>query len=237
MKEVVELIEEKKQEFAQLPLFQYMQDKSISPLQRLAWAPCVIPFVMEFGQLNKYYFRKEPTLDPLQQIINKHTYEDDHHWIWLLEDLKKLGFDEKIKLSDAIKFFWGDETYNTRQVCHQIALHTFQEEPIVILAAIEAIEATGNVAFVVIVEVANELQKLTKQNYRYFGEYHFRVEQGHASGTDKVEQILANLQLTDAQKNRAFKIVEKIFELFSKAIHEMMAYAINHPVVNQKAIA
>ena len=36
MKEVLELIEKRKQEFAQLSLFKFMQDKSIDPIQRLA---------------------------------------------------------------------------------------------------------------------------------------------------------------------------------------------------------
>jgi len=237
MKEVLEFIEDKQQEFAQLPLFQYMQDKSISPLQRLAWAPCATPFAIGFGHLNKYDLRKEPTIDPLQQIINNHTYEDDHHWIWLLEDLKKLGFDKQMKFSDAIKFYWGDETYNTRQVCHQIALHTFQEEPIIVLAAIEAIEATGNVALAITTEVTNELQKLTQTKYRYFGQHHFCVETGHATGTDEVEHILENIQLTDAQRSKAFKIVETVFELFSKAVQEMIVYAKNHPVERELAIS
>jgi hypothetical protein len=236
MKEVLALVEKRKQEFAQLPLFKYMQDKSIHPLQRLAWAPCATPFAMGFGHLNKYDFRKEPSEDPIQQIINKHTYEDDHHWIWLLEDLKKLGFDESMRFSDAIKFYWGDETYKTRQVCHQIALHTFNEEPIIVLAAIEAIEATGNVALALTAEVANELQQITNKSYRYFGQHHFCVETGHATGTDEVEQLLEKIELTEIQREKAFNVVEKVFEVFSESVQEMIIYAKNHPVDREAAL-
>ncbi|PAX52066.1 hypothetical protein [Brunnivagina elsteri] len=226
MKEVLELVEKRKQEFSQLSLFKYMQDKSIEPRQRLAWAPCVTPFAMGFGQLNKYDFRKEPTDDPIQKIINNHTYEDDHHWIWLLEDLEKLGFNHIMKFSDSMKFYWGEETYHTRQVCHKIALYTFREEPIIVLAAIEAIEATGNIALALTSEVTKELQ----QKYLYFGQHHFNVETGHATGTIDVAQVLERIIMTDKQKVRAFEVVEKVFEVFTESVNEMMTYAKKHPV-------
>ena len=48
MKEVFALIEKKQQEFAQLHLFKFMQDTSLTPRQRLAFAPCLAHFVMSF---------------------------------------------------------------------------------------------------------------------------------------------------------------------------------------------
>ena len=233
MKEVLAFIENKKQQFAKLPFFEYLQDKSIDPKQRLAWTPCVTPFAMSFGQLNRYDLRKEPTDDPIQELINRHTYEDDHHWVWFLEDLEKLGLNHSMKFSDAMKFFWGEETYKTRLVCHEIALYTFQAEPIVVLAALEAIEATGNVTLALTAQVARELQQFTKQNYRYFGQHHFYVETGHITGTDDIQQLLKRIQLTEEQKSKAFEVVEKVFEVFTEAINEMMVYAENHPIEEQ----
>jgi hypothetical protein len=233
MKEVLAFVEQKKQEFAQLRLFQYLQDRSIDPKQRLAWAPCVAPFAMGFGQLNKYDLRKEPTDNPIQKLINKHTYEDDHHWIWFLEDLETLGLIQPMNFSNSMKFYFGEETYKTRQVCHQIALHTFQAEPIIVLAAIEAIEATGNVTLALTAQVAQELEQTTKQSYRYFGQYHFCVETGHTTGTDDIEQFLETIQLTEEQKTKAFTVVEKVFEVFTEAMNEMMAYAERHPIEEQ----
>jgi hypothetical protein len=231
MKEVLALVEKRKQEFAQLPFFRFMQDKSIDPRQRLAWAPCVAPFAIGFGQLNRFDFRKEPTDEPIQKLINRHTYEDDHHWVWFLEDLEKLGLNHLMKFSDAMRFYWGEETYKTRQVCHQIALYTFRSEPVVVLAAIEAIEATGNVALAVTAQVAQELEQITRQKYRYFGEDHFCVETGHTTGTDDIEKLLESIQLTQKQRAKAFEVVEKVFEVFTEATHEMRAYAEKHPIV------
>jgi hypothetical protein len=233
MKEVLAFIEKKKQDFSQLRLFKYLENKSIDPKQRLAWAPCVTPFAMSFGQLNKYDLRKVPTDDPIQKLINKHTYEDDHHWEWFLEDLEKLGLNHSMKFSDAMRFFWGEETYKTRQVCHQIALYTFQAEPVVVLAALEAIEATGNVVLALTAQVAKELQQTTKQSYLYFGQHHFRVETGHTTGTKDVEQFLKKIQLTEEQQAKAFRVVEKVFEVFTEAVDEMMAYVEKHSLKEQ----
>jgi hypothetical protein len=230
MKEVLVFIDEKKKEFAQLPLFKYLQDKSIDPRQRLAWAPCLTPLAMAFGELNRCNFRKEPTDDPIQKLINQHTYEDDDHWMWFLEDLEKLGFNRLMKFTDSMRFFWGEETYRTRQVCNQIALCTFQAEPIIILVAVKVVEATGNVAFTLTTQLVQELQQITKQNYRYFGHYHLCAENSHTTATSNTEEFLERIQLTPEQTTQAFELVERIFEVFTEAMDEMMAYAENHPV-------
>ncbi|SRR5579883_1577433 len=233
MKEVLAFIEKKKQYFSQLRLFKYLQNKSIDPKQRLAWAPCLTPFAMSFGQLNKYDFRKEPTDDPIQELINKHTYEDDDHWEWFLEDLEKLGLNHFMKFSDAMRFFWGEETYKTRLIYHQIALYTFKAEPVVVLAALEAIEATGNVALSLTAKVVQELQETTNQSYPYFGRYHLCVEADHTIKNDNIRQFMEKIKLTENQKIQIFEVVEKVFEVFTEAVEEMMTYAEKHPIKEQ----
>ena len=224
MKDVMQLVERRKHEFARLPLCQFLEDETIDPRQRLAWAPCLAPFALGFGDLNKYALRHEPTDDPFQQLINRHTYEDDHHWVWFLEDLEKLGLDLSLKFSDAMRFFWGSQTYKTRQVCQQIAMATYGKEPIVVLAAIEAIEATGNVVLSRTAKAAEELRKTTQQNYRYFGQHHFCVETGHAMGTEDVEDLLETIELKETQRSQAYELVELVFDLFTDCLNELMDY-------------
>ncbi|MEO1433797.1 MAG: hypothetical protein AAFV71_33010 [Cyanobacteria bacterium J06633_8] len=48
MKEVLELIEQKRQEYARLPLMNFLVDESIDPLERLSWAPCFAPLAVLF---------------------------------------------------------------------------------------------------------------------------------------------------------------------------------------------
>jgi hypothetical protein len=230
MKEVLALIEQKNQEFAKLSLFQFMQNKSIDPLQRLAWAPCLAPFAMIFGDLNKYILRDELSHSKIQDIINKHTYEDDHHWKWFLDDLEKLGFDRSMKFSDAMKFFWSDETEKTRQVCNQMIALSYEAEPIMKLVVIEVIEATGTVALPMMAQVSRELEQTETKNYIYFGEHHCKVETGHATGIPDIEQFIESLVLTEDEKTKAFEIVEKLFQSFSESIEEMMTFAQNHTI-------
>lgn len=108
--DILNVIETKKARFAQASLFQFMQDRSISPLQRLGFAPCIAHFIMSFGDLNKYVFRDESSTDLIQSLINEHTYEDDNHWHWFLRDLQMLGFDRSQSFVDTLRFLWGNET-------------------------------------------------------------------------------------------------------------------------------
>jgi len=228
MKEVLELIEQKKQEFAKLPFFEFLGDESIDPRQRLVWAPCFAHLVMSFGELNRRVLRKEPADTAIQQLINNHTYEDEIHWLWLLEDIEKLGFNHQLKFTDALRFLWGNETEKTRNLSHELlTLCTTYDNPVFRLVVIESVEATGNIGLTLIAEVAEQLQKTTQQEYLYFGSNHIRVETGHTMGTENVEEIINNIHLTQEEKVLSFYLVEKVFTAFTDCINEQMVYANN----------
>lgn len=228
MEEVLALIEKKKQEFAKSELFEFMRDKSIDPRQRLAFAPCMAPFVMSFGEFNKYVFREEPTNHPIQEIVNNHTYEDDHHWLWFLKDLETLGINRYVKFSDALNFLWNEETKGSRLVSHQIFRSAFRASPITKLAILEVTEATGNVFFSTAAPIAQELRTITQKEFLYFGGFHLAVETGHTRGTPEVDQLIKNIQLSEETRQEAFKIVENLFEVFTELTDELLVYAKTH---------
>jgi hypothetical protein len=225
MKEVLAFIENKKQEFANAPLFEFMRNQSIDPRQRLAWAPYAAPFIMNFGEMNKYVFREEGSLDPIQAIINKHTYEDDHHWRWFLEDVKNLGVDQSLKFSDALKFLWGEETEPSRWLVYQLYKYTLHAKPIQKLVVIEVIEATGNVMFSIASEVGKEIQLITHKEFLYFANFHLNVETGHTTGSPGVEEFIKQIQLTENTRQEALKLVEKVFDVFTKFTDNLLIYA------------
>lgn len=228
MEKVLALIEKKKQEFAKSSLFEFMRDESIDPRQRLAFAPCVAHFAMSFGELNKYVFREEPTDDPLQAIVNNHTYEDDHHWLWFLQDLETLGINKSVKFSDALKSLWNEETKASRWLTYQIFRHAFGASPIAKLVILEVIEATGNVFLLTAAPLAQELRTITQKELLYFGCFHLAVETGHTTGNPEVEQLIKNTQLTIESRQQAFEVVENLFEAFTKLTDELLAYAKTH---------
>ena len=235
MKELLALIEQKKQEFAQLPLFDFMQDKSIDPRQRLAFAPCMAPFVMSFGELNKYVFREEPTSDPIQAIINRHTYEDDHHWVWFLGDIRKLGLDQLMNFTDALRFLWREETKYARRLAYQLYRYSVQADPIQKLIIIEATEATANVFLLASTKVAQELQAITQKKYLYFGESQLAVDTGHITDSQDSMQFIKDLQLTEETQKETFELVDKVFEIFTEFTNELLAYAKTHNILHDFA--
>jgi hypothetical protein len=225
MQRVLEYVEQKKQVYAQLPLFIFMQDRTIPPLQRLGFAPCMAHFIMSFGDLNKYVFREKKTTHPLHQLINEHTYEDDHHWPWFLTDLKKLGFCQPQDFTEVLRFLWSEETKVTRQLSYQLSAYTLEAEPIQKIAIIEAIEATGNVLFGLTHQIALEIQSKTHQEYQYFGEFHFKLETGHAVSHQDSEAILTEIELSDAVFQECFELIEKVFDIFTEWTEELHTYA------------
>lgn len=231
MEEVLALLEKKKQEFAQTPFMKFLQDKSIDPRQRLAWAPAFAPFAMSFKDLNRVILRKEPATSRLQEMINQHTSEDGRHWIWFIQDLKLMGYDYSINYTDTLKFLWSEETQKVRSLINNLfAMCTFEEDILMKLAVIEAIEATGTVALFEIAEVGKELQQITEQHHPYFGESHYAKETGHIQAEmDDVEDFVKSIKLTEAQREKAFALVEKVFVDFTDALNEMSEFAKNHP--------
>ncbi|MEM6752169.1 MAG: hypothetical protein AAF630_04165 [Cyanobacteria bacterium P01_C01_bin.38] len=230
MKEVLELIEQRKREFTKLPFFEYLGNESIDPKQRLAWVPYISPLVMSFADLWKYDFRKEPANNQLQELINKHTYEDDYHWIWFLEDLEKLGFNYSLKFSDSLRFLWSEKTTNTRLLCHKIGLYTFEKEPFIVVSAIQTMEATFEVVLSRTIPLIKEIQATTNQRYPYFGSHHWHVENNHAMNTEHNMELLKDIQLTENEKIKSFEVVEQLFYLFTESMNELMINAKNYPI-------
>ncbi|MBE9213368.1 hypothetical protein IQ247_11930 [Plectonema cf. radiosum LEGE 06105] len=232
MKEVLELIEQKKQEFAKLPFFEYLGDESIDPRQRLVWVPYIAPFVMTFGELNQYFFRNEKFVyekledKQLQELINQHTYEDQYHWIWFLEDLEKMGLNPLVNFTDVLKFIWSKETQTARTIAYELIISAFNEDPVLKAIVLESVEATGNVAFSVFGKLGKELEEITQKSYRYFSYSHLKVETGHLiAEVSNLDELLERIYLTPNQKKQAYKLVEKVFDGFTKFMNQMMFIA------------
>jgi len=232
MKEVLSLIQQKQQEFSQLPLFEFLKNKSLSPRDRLNFGPSFAIFAMNFKDLNNYILRNDCSSDEVQEIINRHTEEDAQHWKWILEDFENLGFNYMLKFNDALSVLWSEQTERSRKHFYQMIKLISPASPVMRLVIVEAIESTGNVFFGALTEVTKELQPITGENYRYYGKCHLTVETGHAIGTHDVEQVIENIILSDEDKQTAFTLVEKIFEGFSELLNEYYGYAVSHISAN-----
>ncbi|MDJ0681377.1 MAG: hypothetical protein QNJ18_16085 [Xenococcaceae cyanobacterium MO_167.B52] len=243
MKHILALIEQKQKIYSQLPLFEFMQDQSIPAIKRLSFAPCTAPFIMSFSDLCKYVFRQEPTNDPIQKILNQHTYEDDFHWQWFLADLEKLEFNYSLQLNDSLKFLWSETTKGSRFMTHELYKHIIQSQPLHKLIIMEAMEATAETTLSFTRQVTDELKLLTNEEYKYFGGLHLDTEKDHNANSDDVNQFIENIYISEKTRQESFDLIEQVFELFTQWTHDLLAYAKSYPVsqesvmpINQKEI-
>jgi hypothetical protein len=230
MKEVLEFVDQKKQEFAQLPLFKFLHDSTIDPRQRLSFAPIFAPFVMGFGELNSFVFREEPTDHPIQLLVNQHSREDDSHWVWFIEDLKQLGIDVSMRFTDTLKFLWGKDTHASRHAIYELYRHTYKAPPLQKLVVIEAVEAIADVFLEATSCAAHDLQAFTNQDYPYFGDLHVSSDSTHTLYLPEVKQRIEDLQLTAEAKREAFEFVEQVFQMFEDYFAVIFTYAKNQEI-------
>jgi hypothetical protein len=224
MKTVLQHIFHLKREYARMPFFDHLRDESLPAVDRLSFFPCMAPFILSFGDLNRFVMRSEPTSDPHQAMVNAHTYEDDHHWPWYLEDFVKLGHDLlRQSPSETMRFLWGEETVQSRLLAHRLAHLVWGATPVVRLAVLEAIEETGNVLFALTTELAKVVEADSGTELRYCGEFHFKLESGHAMNNDHVE--LARIELDAAAREDALRRVDAVFIAFTEWTHELLRFA------------
>ena len=111
---------------------------------------------------------------------------------------------------------------------------TFQADPILKLVVIEAVEATGKIFQAATTKVTQELQTITQKKYRYFGEFHLVAESSHATDSPSGEKFVEEIQLSEATRQKAFELVEKVFAIFTEFMDELLAYANNHNLCQAK---
>ncbi|MBM7116747.1 hypothetical protein [Archangium primigenium] len=225
MKRITDRIESNKRRLDQSALMMFVQDASVEPRRRFSFVPCMAPFVMGFSDVNKYALRDEGSQDPIQHLINVHSQEDDHHWGMYLKDLRTLGLNAQLDLNGALRLLWGDDRQKTRQTIYSLMGLIENTTPAVRMAVVEAIEATGDVAFTRFSALATEFEKSTGETLAYFGALHKDLESGHAMGTEDIEAKVSAIEMSPEMEREALGLVDQVFELFHRMFEEWMAYA------------
>jgi hypothetical protein len=226
MKAVMRELAQAKRHYSKLPLFEFLRCESIAPRDRLAFFPCMAPFILAFSDLNRFVLRDEPCQDPHQKLVNEHTHEDDHHWPWYLEDFVKLGFDRTVPTTQVLRGYMKDDAQQNRMLATRLAQLIHGTTPTEKLVIVEAIEETGNVLFGLTSKIAQRIQAEGGPELRYLGQFHFARETGHAMhGMD--HRILESIPLTDLERVRCLDLSFRVFDLFADWTTELLAYARN----------
>jgi hypothetical protein len=218
VKEILDLVNQRKEEFARIPFFEFIGDQSIDSRKKFVWAPYASPFLMGLKDVYLYAVFEKNVTDPIHEYLNNHVLEESRHVLWYLQDLQKLGFNSSLKYTDVLNYLWGNETDTIRHLSYDLMICANQKDIVLKLAVVNAIEAAGCVAFPIFLEATNDLQEITKQNYLYFGKAHASVEseQRHIHGFDEAESYLSNLEITQEQRITAIELVESVFDIFNK---------------------
>lgn len=226
MKAVMRELAQAKRHYSKLPLFEFLRCESVAPRDRLAFFPCMAPFILAFSDLNRFVLRDESCEDPHQKLVNEHTHEDDHHWPWYLEDFTKLGFDRSTPVTQVLRSYMKDETRQNRMLAPRLAQLIQGTTPTEKLVIVEAIEETGNVLFGLTSRIAQRIQAEGGPELRYLGQFHFARETGHAMhGMD--HRVLEAIPLTDLERVRCLDLSFRVFDLFADWSTELLAYAKN----------
>jgi hypothetical protein len=227
MQKIVGFIEEKKQEFAKLPLFEILANKHIHPNQRLIFAPVLDPLAVGLSDLNKYVLRESSSNNKVQELVNKYTYKKNYYWHAYLEHLETLRFNQLMSYGD-FRLLWGEETKKTRSLCSALECYAFQASPIQKLVLVEVLEATATVFFDAALAVVMELQQITKKEYVYLGGGYVTLENDHLLNRSEMLQVLAEIELTDAERQAALELAQNVFELFTEVMNELFAHSQTH---------
>jgi len=225
MREILHAIHAAKDDYARLPFFQFLRDESMTARDRLAFVPCMAPFIMDFGDLNRYVLRDASSEDPYQQLVNEHTFEDDHHWPWYLDDVAALGHDRSRPTTDVLRELYSDRLAVNRLLASKLAHLVADATPIERLVVIEAIEETGNVLFTHTAALARRIERHEGIELRYLGDFHLTLESGHARTSDDGTGLEA-VVLDDAARARCHSLAEQVFAMFAAWVAELHAYAI-----------
>ncbi len=226
MKAVMRELAQARRHYSKLPLFEFLRTESIAPRDRLAFYPCMAPFILAFSDLNRFVLRVENSTDPHQLLINEHTREDDHHWPWYLEDFIKLGHDRTASVTQTLRSYMKDDARENRMLGSRLAQLLYDTTPTEKLVIVEAIEETGNVLFGLTAKIAARIQADGGPELRYLGQFHFSRETGHAMhGQD--HRVLEAIALTEFERVRCLDLAFRVFDMFSDWTAELLAYAKN----------
>jgi hypothetical protein len=225
MRTVLEAVDRKALEFSQARLFEFLQDESIDPRERLAFAPSVAHFVMTFADLYALVLRDEPARDRHQELVNAHAREDGGHWRWFLADLDTLSRDPSLRLSDALRLIWSEGTKKMRMLSYHMCRLGFGADSLRKLVLVHCIEATGKVTVKHVAKVGKQIATRTGKRLLYFGEHHFATESDHTLEEEGVRRALEETPLEPLVARELCSLVDESFLHFTAFADEMLAIA------------
>jgi len=225
VKKIFEYIANKSATFTQHPLFTYLRDSSIDPLERLKFVPSSVHFVMTFADLYHFSLKEPEPRDRFEELANQHLSEEATHWKWFLADLSNLDLDPTMRFTDVVRFIWSDHSAKTRALAYDICKLSAGLRSVHKLVLVQSIEATGRVALEAAVPAGREAAARLGRNLVYFGAHHLETERAHTLEEGSVHRSLEEIVLNDATRAELYAIVDSVFKHFESFVDEGLVFA------------
>lgn len=238
MQAIKRVLEANRKTFASHPLFDFLMNQALDPRQRLFIAPCMAHFAMSLADINRYICRDLANDSMFQQVVNERSREEERYSAWFLSDYKRLGFDELVWFSDAMRFLWGRETMGVRRATYELCAWLGTATPLEKYLLMEAIEGHTIVLLSATAAAASDLSQRTGETYVYFGEAHLSevLSRAQDAVSQRLEQAIGAYVLTDAERARAELLLQKCAQLFTRYSEDLYQYATTH-VAHRRASA
>lgn len=226
MKAVMREVAQARRHYSKLPFFEFLRRETIAPRDRLAFHPCMAPFVLALPDLDRYVLRDELSTDRHQALVNALVRDDDPQWRWYLEDLAKLGFDRASGVAQVLRSSMKDDMRESRMLASRLAQAIHAAAPVEKLVIVECLRQAGDVLFELTSAIAQQVRAAGGPELRYLGQHHFARAAGHASrGVD--ERVLEKIELDPVARVRCLGLAFRVFDLFADWSNELLAYAEN----------
>ncbi len=233
MKEIFEYITRKSAEFTRHPLFTYLRDSSVDPVERLRFVPSSVHFVMTFADLYHFGLKEPNPRDRFEELANQHLSEEATHWKWFLADLSNLDLDPTMRFTDAVRYIWSDHSAKTRALAYEICKLSAGLRSVHKLVMVQSIEATGRVALESAVPAGREAAQRLGRNLVYFGAHHLDTERAHTLEESSVHHSLEEIVLDEPTRDELHSIVDQVFKHFEGFVDEGLRYASEHRTIGE----
>lgn len=170
---------------------------------------------MSFGDFNKFIIPIENPKNDLEMAINIHAAEDATHWPWYINDLRTLNQNQSQPITETLEWLWSTEMEGNRKLMYGLIEMMTQQPAKIRLAIIEAIEATGRVAFTYF----NKITKHSAIQLDYCGNLHLSHESGHTMGSEA--ELIDTIDYNEEEYLLSLEVIDKTFILFNNLLDDI----------------
>lgn len=224
MQRVMREIAQAKKHFSKLPFFQFLRTHAVTPINRLAFYPCMAPFILAFSDLNRFLLSDEAARDPRRRFMAARAFEDDPRWRSYLDDFTKLGFDKLGSTSSVLRLMFRDTTRVGRMLGTRLAQLLHGASIIEQLVIVAAIEEAGEVMFDATAKLASEIETSSGLQLCYLGKFRFTLDGGHEL-RDGDRQLFEAVEIDSNLRGRCLELAFLVFDEFADWTNELLTFA------------